>query len=278
MKSLKKILICLFIGLTTLSCQFESEGTGVNPINPEKELGALPTTDFGGGSSSLPPLVQSTLPAEFTLNMPPVQNQGGEGSCGGFSAGYAVMSYYINKFHNGNYDASNYFGSPEFLYNMGKEPGDCQSAGSIYSKLFAVLKSYGIATYATMPYSDQNGCYTQPNQQQLAEAANYKIQSWHYTSVSNTETVKRLLYSGYPVMIGIKAYDNLFSYSGGYYTKAGNYLGGHAVCIVGYNTNGYIIQNSWGSNWGINGYFYVTYYDLQQILQQDQCFVVRPAF
>jgi hypothetical protein len=34
---------------------------------------------------------------------------------------------------------------------------------------------------------------------------------------------------------------------------------GHAVTIVGYNADGFIIKNSWGSRWGNNGYATVSY-------------------
>ena len=44
-------------------------------------------------------------------------------------------------------------------------------------------------------------------------------------------------------------------------------LGGHAVTIVGYNdllkngnTTGYfVVQNSWGTSWGVHGLFYLPY-------------------
>ena len=52
-------------------------------------------------------------------------------------------------------------------------------------------------------------------------------------------------------------------------------VGGHGVCIVGWDDNfsknkflqtppgdgAYIVKNSWGKNWGDEGYFYVSYYD-----------------
>lgn len=58
-----------------------------------------------------------------------------------------------------------------------------------------------------------------------------------------------------------------------YYT--GSNLANHAVCIVGWNDNysrtnfsiqppgdgAFIVRNSWGSSWGLGGYFWVSYYD-----------------
>jgi C1A family cysteine protease len=42
-------------------------------------------------------------------------------------------------------------------------------------------------------------------------------------------------------------------------------LGGHAVCLVGYNdtTQRFIARNSWGTSWGDQGYFYMPYQVIQ---------------
>ncbi|MGR3513360.1 MAG: C1 family peptidase [Paracoccaceae bacterium] len=37
--------------------------------------------------------------------------------------------------------------------------------------------------------------------------------------------------------------------------------GGHAFAIVGYTPDGFIIQNSWGQDWGYNGFAFLTYED-----------------
>ena len=37
-----------------------------------------------------------------------------------------------------------------------------------------------------------------------------------------------------------------------------DFLGYHAVAVVGYDENGFIIRNSWGDNYGIDGYSYIT--------------------
>ena len=49
-------------------------------------------------------------------------------------------------------------------------------------------------------------------------------------------------------------------------------LGGHAVCAVGYNDEKrhFIIRNSWGSEWGMEGYFEMPYdYILNDDLATD---------
>lgn len=38
-------------------------------------------------------------------------------------------------------------------------------------------------------------------------------------------------------------------------------IGGHAFCVIGYNEVGFIVQNSWGEDWGWNGFAVMTYED-----------------
>jgi len=43
--------------------------------------------------------------------------------------------------------------------------------------------------------------------------------------------------------------------------QRGEKKGGHAFCIVGYNQEGFIVQNSWGEAWGWNGFALLSYAD-----------------
>ncbi|TXH58791.1 MAG: hypothetical protein E6Q89_02915 [Bacteroidia bacterium] len=280
MKSVTKIWFLVVILIITNGCVQEGEN-GEDPFNPVYDLGLIAATeeDLQDASNYLPTLQTGTLPNSAILNMPPIGNQGGEGSCIAFSAGYAAMSYYINKNQNGNY-SQNYIGSPEFLYNLCKFEGSCSTAGSMYPRAFQVLKNKGIATWASMPYTDY-GCSQQPNSQQYANAANFKIASWGHTPINNTELIKRLIYSGHPVMVAINTYQSVYNYNGGIYSSNyGQNYGGHAVCIVGYNDSmgAYKIQNSWGSSWGESGCFWVQYGFLQQLALENWCYYVVPAF
>ncbi len=40
-----------------------------------------------------------------------------------------------------------------------------------------------------------------------------------------------------------------------------NMIGGHAFAIVGYNNRGFVVQNSWGTEWGYSGFAILTYED-----------------
>ncbi|MDP6798079.1 MAG: C1 family peptidase, partial [Candidatus Krumholzibacteria bacterium] len=64
-----------------------------------------------------------------------------------------------------------------------------------------------------------------------------------------------------PLYTTMDIYENFNSYLSGIYVASGEYEGGHAVCIVGYNDNGgyFIVKNSWGEDWGMDGYFNISY-------------------
>jgi hypothetical protein len=55
--------------------------------------------------------------------------------------------------------------------------------------------------------------------------------------------------------------------------RKGRADGGHAIAIVGYTTDGFIIQNSWGKSWGNKGFALLPYEDW--ILHASDCWVVQ---
>lgn len=44
-------------------------------------------------------------------------------------------------------------------------------------------------------------------------------------------------------------------------------IGGHAVAIVGWNEDGFVVRNSWGAHWGSNGYTILPYEDFNKFYE-----------
>lgn len=44
-------------------------------------------------------------------------------------------------------------------------------------------------------------------------------------------------------------------------------MGGHAIACVGYDDEGFILQNSWGSGWGSSGMTKLLYSDINRIIE-----------
>ena len=78
---------------------------------------------------------------------------------------------------------------------------------------------------------------------------------------SNGDVMNSCEYSG-PIAVWMMVYDDLWDYNGGIYIRTSSVEeGGHFVNIVGWGTSGstpyWICKNSWGEDWGVNGYFYI---------------------
>ena len=71
------------------------------------------------------------------------------------------------------------------------------------------------------------------------------------------DTIKYLLCTNGPMVVGMNAAktQNITQYKGGITTFPGG-TPDHAVILIGYQDNYWIIQNSWSEKWGLNGIIY----------------------
>lgn len=199
------------------------------------------------------------LKATVTINVPPVGNQGGEGSCVAWGTAYAARSIDWQASHPATWSTSVNIFSPEYVYNQIKL-GSC-TAGSYVTSGLNLLKSQGVCRWSVMPYTDYS-CSTYPNSTQKADAAYYKISS--YSTVSRTTSaIKAQLAAGNPVIVAGQV-NNAFMYLTANQilsTFSGSSLGGHCYCVVGYDdTKGaFKVMNSWGTSWGTSGFGWIKY-------------------
>jgi hypothetical protein len=206
------------------------------------------------------PLIYSeSLPDHFTWQdiegtnwITPVQNQQSCGSCVAFgtvSALEAVIQIELGQQIDIDLSEAHLF------YCGG---GSC-SQGWTISKSVNYIESFGIPQESCFPYTPrQTDCdETCPDWEtqaiKLLDGSRIK-----YSFPPSIDNIQKALIEHGPLITSFTVYDDFFSYNSGVYIQTSDRVaGGHAVAIVGYdNTEKYwICKNSWGSNWGENGFF-----------------------
>lgn len=74
-------------------------------------------------------------------------------------------------------------------------------------------------------------------------------------------TIMSAVYDYGPIMAVIDAGDELFQYNRGPNNwRCGDKTYNHAILITGWTNDHFIIKNSWGTGWGLNGYLYLPRY------------------
>jgi len=238
----------------------------------------------GEGSSPMP----AGTPVDLSGQLPPVGDQGQQGSCVGWATSYYYKTWVEKQEHTGWDIAGNpqYRFSPAFVYN---QINGGQDRGAYFQDAFTLLQTKGDVDIADFPYSQSN--YTrQPTTAQLNAAKPYRAPSgwgsfWRqedlgpYPTPNPIEDVKTWLADEKILVMGIPVYTDFPNYGSSparaYYDYNGSagIAGGHAVCVSGYNDNinpggadadhrgGFKMVNSWGADWnGANaGFVYLSY-------------------
>jgi hypothetical protein len=254
---------------------------GLIPSSPQ-DVASFPRIE-------VPASLMSNLSAAVDLSsqMPPVGNQGAQGSCVGWATSYYYKTWSEKQEHTG-WALTNpwYQFSPSFVYNQINGGVD---NGATFTDAFTLLQNKGDVDISEFPYNASD-YKTKPTAAQLEAAKPYRIPSgWGYfwartgsppyLTANNISTIKAWLDSGKVLVMGIPIYSDFPDYGGNapskYYDRSllTSLKGWHAVCIVGYDDNvnpsgsdadhkgGFKMVNSWGASWnGSNaGYLYLSY-------------------
>jgi hypothetical protein len=138
-----------------------------------------------------------------------------------------------------------------------------------YYSGFRILQDLGAATLADMPYRASDSC-TLPSDSTATAASAYSILDFANvfsgTGQADLRVLKGLLARGEPFALAVPIYSSFYSITPSnpivprHSDGEANY-GGHALFVIGYDDSvgGFLAVNSWGSNWGRDGYAYLSY-------------------
>ncbi len=158
---------------------------------------------------------------------------------------------------------------------------DSIKAGVVSGVVDEVLWPYNIVQYKANPPANV-----------WTAAGTHKVTSYHSIKDGDIETMKASLISGFPVGFGFTVYDAFLSLAvskNGLVTrplKSEHIQGGHAVVLVGFDDNkvmpdgskgAFLVRNSWGTGWGLAGYYWQSYNYVGDAILCNDFWVVNSA-
>ena len=202
------------------------------------------------------------LPPEFELDLQiPIYDQEEIGSCVA-NSGCACYRFESAQLKGDfSFDPSRLF----LYYNTRAIEGTTgEDAGAYIRDAFKSMNKTGICDEKLWPYITADFA-KKPNT--IAYDNGLKNLVVKYTSVDKSlSVIKQTIVSGAAISFGFDVYDSFMTgnwhrTTGMMPKPSGRLLGGHAVAIIGYSDSkqAFLIQNSWGSDWGLKGKFWMPY-------------------
>ncbi len=210
------------------------------------------------------------LPAYSKAGM--ILNQGQEGACTGF--GLACVVNYLRWAKSG-YPKKMASVSPRMFYNFARRYDEYAGEDYDGSSCRGALKgwfNHGVCMESDWPFSDTK--ILQPKYGYAERAANNTLGVYYRIELNSITDMQAAIQSTGAVFVSAythSGWDKVrkttqppASHSGlpdivfdGRPSKAD----GHAFALVGFNSRGFIVQNSWGHDFGAGGFAVLTYAD-----------------
>jgi C1A family cysteine protease len=214
---------------------------------------------------------------DLTSKCPPVYDQGQLGSCTGNAIAGAI------QFEQMKQKMKSFTPSRLFIYynERVKEHTVASDSGAQIRDGMKVVAKLGAPPEPDWPY-DINQFADKPPASAFTDAAKNKVTSYQRVNRSLSQ-FKGCLASGYPFVFGFTVYDSFESTTVAQTGHASmpqtneQVVGGHAVMAVGYDDQNqwFIVRNSWGTTWGMDGYFTLPYQYLLETNLSDDFWTVR---
>ena len=155
-----------------------------------------------------------------------------------------------------------------------------QDAGAMIRDGVKSLAKQGVCPEADWPYVITKFA-AKPAAACYAEGLQHQVTSYH--RIASLQEMRMCLAEGYPFVFGFTVYE---SFESAAVAKTGKLnlpkrtektLGGHAVMAAGYDdaTKRFLVRNSWGADWGMQGYFTMPYDYLDNRNLSDDFWTLR---
>lgn len=174
----------------------------------------------------------------------PVKDQGDCGSCFAFSAA-GVLEYHAGRAL-----------SVQHLMECPRRCDGCD--GGLMQHVFDYARDHSVVIASDEPYVGYDTACRRHRARSWVDVKQFEVMSIDndpYLELRMATLIKR--YG--PLAVGIDSSSHwMASYTSGVYpaSKCSTDID-HAVMIVGFTPTAWIIKNSWGTDWGVNGYLYL---------------------
>lgn len=195
-----------------------------------------------------------------------VKDQGQQGACSAFAL-IGIYEFILNKEKKFEYDLSE-----SFLYYNARDLDNNLSVnadtGSSFYYCIKSLETLGVCSENDCPYDDSvfnkkpsDTAYNNAKDNMVAEAQNVEL---------SVNAIKSALEDGFPVAVSFNLYDS-FNPVNGFISRPTDQEikeganddknRRHAMVVCGFSDDQrvFIVRNSWGKTFGVNGYCYVPY-------------------
>jgi C1A family cysteine protease len=227
-----------------------------------------------------PVVALAALPKSVDLRgqCPPIYDQGNLGSCTGNGIAAALQFDRMKQHMKPEFNPSRLF----IYYNerVIEHTVDSDSGAMIRDGIKSVAKQ-GDCSEHSWPY-DIARFAEKPPQKCYKEALKYKVVQYQRL-IQNVNQMKGCLASGYPIVFGFTVYESFESQQ---VASTGSVpmpahgeqlMGGHCVVAVGYDDahQRFIVRNSWGTSWGMQGYCTMPYAYLMDASLSSDFWTIR---
>ncbi len=192
-----------------------------------------------------------------------ILDQQNEGACTGF--GLAAVNTYLSPRQTVRTSAAGAKGvSPRMLYEMAKRYDEWTGEKYSGSSCRGAIKGWynmGVCRETTWPYVDKKPDTL--NVARAKEARSISIGAYYRIRPSVVEYHAAINEAG-AIYVSADVHNGWMRPQAGRIAMQSRIVGGHAFALVGYDTEGFYVQNSWGTGWGKRGVAHWSYEDWRE--------------